>query len=273
MNRKLFLSLMICALVLAGCYRQTAESFQQVDSVTEIISPTETTSTVELPQETEATPLDTPDASAASSEGAAVTAPTATSLFITPQLPPAQVEQPIIIIPTSSAPTAARPAIPVTAAITGIPGRGASPTPTATLDELDPANPCVYEIAAGNTLFNLSLTYDTTVDDLMELNELEDESLQIGQLLRIPDCAAGDEAAISTVEADSGGNVATVAPVDLSIDPTPAASVFVHIVQAGDTLGGIAQFYDISENRIAELNDMVNRDQLSIGQRLTIPDE
>ena len=117
MDRKLFFPLMLCMLLLAGCYRQSAETFQQVDSgrVEEIASPTEP-SPVELSED---------DATAATDVAAASSSdeisPTTESAFLTPQLPPAQVEQPTIIIPTSSVPTAARPTLPATLPPTATP--------------------------------------------------------------------------------------------------------------------------------------------------------
>ncbi len=268
MDRKLFFPLMLCTLLLAGCYRQTAETFQQVDSgrVEEIASPTEP-SPVELAEDD--TTAET-DVSAASSSDEL--SPTAESAFLTPQLPPAQVEQPTIIIPTSSVPTAARPTIPATLPPSATPN---FLTLTATVTEPDADDPCIYTVVAGDTLFQLSLAYDTTVDALMELNELETEDLQIDQLLEIPDCAAGEEGAVDAtavpvVAVEGGGNIATLAPLAPIISPTPGGRI--HIVVSGDTLGGLALFYDISEDEIAAANELTNRDRLAIGQELIIPE-
>ena len=266
-DRKLFFPLMLCALLLAGCYRQTAETFQQVDSgrVEEIASPTEP-SPVELSEDDATAETDT---AAASSSDEIL--PTAESAFLTPQLPPAQVEQPTIIIPTSSVPTAARPTIPATLPPSATPN---FLTLTATLTEPDADDPCIYTVVAGDTLFQLSLAYDTTVDALMELNELETEDLQIDQLLEIPDCVAGEESALEAtavpVDVEGGGNIATLAPLAPIISPTPGGRI--HIVVSGDTLGGLALFYDISEDEIAAANELTNRDRLAIGQELIIPE-
>lgn len=269
MDRKLFFPLMLCMLLLAGCYRQSAETFQQVDSgrVEEIASPTEP-SAVEL-SEDDTAPTETDTSDVSSSDGLS---PTTESAFLTPQLPPAQVEQPTIIIPTSSVPTAARPTLPATLPPTATPN---FLTLTATLIEPDADDPCIYTVVAGDTLFQLSLAYDTTVDALMELNELETEDLQIDQLLEIPDCAAGEESAVEApavlaVDVEGGGNIATLAPLAPIISPTPGGRI--HIVVSGDTLGGLALFYDISEAEIAAANELPNRDRLAIGQELIIPE-
>lgn len=264
MNRKLLFPLIICALFLAGCYRQTSESFQQVDSgsAEEIISPTAAQ-----------TDADETDATADSS---VIEPPADTGAFLTPQSPPAQVEQPTIIIPTSSVPTAIAPTIPVAVStITRPPDLAVLPTAAATLEELAEGAPCVHTVLAGDTLFRLSLDYGTTVDDLMDLNKLEDDALGIGQLLRIPDCVpelvAEADAEDTGVDDVGGGSAATVAPLTPAITPTPGSQV--HIVVAGDTLGSLAVLYDVSVDDIAAFNQIRDLDALAIGQELLIPIE
>jgi len=245
MKHKLFFPLMICALLLAGCYRQAADSsYQQVDSrgVEEIVS---------LPAAqgvSQQTAL-TPDASASGD-------------YLTPQPPPAQVEQPTAVTPTAvptAAPTAtAPPALEV--------------FPTATTASAAPGEEggeCVYAVQAGDTLFRLSLAYETTVDDLMDFNELEDDALQIGQILRIPNCVQAEED--SETDAIGGDSAATVAPVETTAVPTPGR--LIHIVASGDTIGSLSLRYDVSMDEIVSLNRLANPDALSIGQELLIPIE
>ena len=265
MNRTLLFPLIICALFLTGCYRQNRESFQQVDSgsAEEIISPTAAQSI------SEAAAVDSD-----SSEGEPADQ-TATGAFLTPQPPPAQVEQPTIIVPTSSAPTAAAPTVPVAiATVTRPPDLAVLPTAAATAEELVEGAPCVHTVLSGDTLFRLSLDYETTVDDLMDLNQLEDDALRIGQLLRIPDCSPEDAAEDTedTGGDDVGGDsAATVAPVTPDITPTPGS--LVHIVGAGETLGSLAVLYDVSVDDIAAFNQLIDPDTLAIGQELLIPIE
>lgn len=53
--------------------------------------------------------------------------------------------------------------------------------------------------------------------------------------------------------------------------PTTAAGPTTHTVQAGDTLGAIAQQYGVSINDIALANNLANIDTLDVGQQLIIP--
>lgn len=57
------------------------------------------------------------------------------------------------------------------------------------------------------------------------------------------------------------------------VTDTPAAEEgpLVHVVQAGDTLGNISQFYDVPLDDILVANNLTNPNLLSIGQQLIIP--
>ncbi len=50
------------------------------------------------------------------------------------------------------------------------------------------ANQCVYKVVAGDTLFRLSLSYNTTVNEFKYLNQLSSDLLFIGQDLFVPGC-------------------------------------------------------------------------------------
>ncbi len=245
MNHKLFFPLMICALLLAGCYRQAADSsHQQVNSrgVEEIASLTA--------------------AQSASQQTATASAATSASReYLTPQPPPAQVGQPTAVTPTT-VPT-------VTPTATTLPALEVFPTATATSAAPGEEGECVYAVQAGDTLFRLSFTYDTTVDDLMDLNELEDDALQIGQVLRLPNCDALQAAEDTETDAVGGDSAATVVPVETTAVPTPGR--LIHIVASGDTVGSLSVRYDVSIEEIVSLNRLANPDTLSVGQELLIP--
>lgn len=52
--------------------------------------------------------------------------------------------------------------------------------------------------------------------------------------------------------------------------PAQADGPLVYVVQSGDTLSGIATRYQTSVDAIARLNNLSDRDQLSVGQKLTV---
>lgn len=117
-------------------------------------------------------------------------------------------------------------------------------SPTMTPSPLAPSNqpdiPLVHVVQEGETLFSIAQQYETTVDILLQLNDIADPSLlYVGQELVIP-----------------GGGGALVAAV--------------HVLQLGDTLPGLAAGYDTSVEAIAAQNNLVSADQLVAGLPLTI---
>ncbi len=49
----------------------------------------------------------------------------------------------------------------------------------------DPDEPAYYEVRPGDTMYRIAARYNMSIDELMELNELEDTGLAVGQELRI----------------------------------------------------------------------------------------
>ena len=60
--------------------------------------------------------------------------------------------------------------------------------------------------------------------------------------------------------------------VSLSVSPTSPGPL-LYTVQEGDTLGAIAQAYDVSVEDLVAANDLANPDMLGVGQSLIIPVE
>lgn len=268
MKLRLLIPYLLCALALAGCYRQTEEPFQQVDSavVADVASPTSLASIVEVSDE------GTPGQSGTGEGGAEIT----TRLpYITPETVPGQVEQPTPALPTPAT-VLAQTEAPLS--IT----RFVLPSPTLTFEEeLDPADPCVYSILPGDNLFRMSLDWATTVQEIMDLNQLESDALSIGQLVLIPGCQTSAPAATATVApiiADSEPEAAeSAAPTEapdttVEILDTPTLGPRIHVVSAGETLESISLLYRVDVNRIIEINNLANPDRLNVGQELLLPD-
>jgi LysM repeat protein len=76
---------------------------------------------------------------------------------------------------------------------------------------------------------------------------------------------------------DTGQPEATDVPdTSTGEEPTAETSVdigeaIIHVVQAGETLASIARDYGTSWAAIAEANNLVNADEISVGQELIIP--
>ena len=102
-----------------------------------------------------------------------------------------------------------------------------------------------YVVKAGDNLYNIAKQYNTSVSEIVKLNDLPNNNLSIGQQLLIP---------IS--ENQSGGSSDTGGST--------------YIVQKGDSLYSIARKFGVSVSSITSLNNLVGTN-LSIGQELLIP--
>ena len=97
-----------------------------------------------------------------------------------------------------------------------------------------------YTVKAGDSLYQIAQKYNTTVDELKNLNNLTSNLLSIGQVLKIPSTPITDDENI------------------------------IYTVVAGDNLYQIARRYNTSVSAIKTANNLIS-DSLSIGQKLIIP--
>lgn len=109
--------------------------------------------------------------------------------------------------------------------------------PTSTIND----NNNVYIIQPGDTLYKIAAQNNTTVDKIKQLNDLSNNNLSIGQVLKIP----------STEYIES---------------PT---TTITYIVEPGDTLYSIAREYNTTVNNLKQLNNLTTN-LLSVGQTLII---
>lgn len=242
MKPRLLVPLLLCML-LAGCYRQTEETFQQVDSAVVV---------------SDATPTSLQDIIVVSEDETGIET---RQPYITPETVPGQVEQPTVIPATGAAVIAVTaPPLGSTPLATGIPTQ-------VPLAELDPDSPCVHTVQGGDSIFRLSLVWDTTMDEVASLNDLDDvDVLSVGQLLRIPGCVFVTPTPEPSPEPTMPPTVTSI-PQPLLPDSGPP----IHVVSAGETLESISLRYRADVNAIIELNNLTNPDQLSVGQELLLP--
>lgn len=132
------------------------------------------------------------------------------------------------------------------------------PTPVPT-----PA-PVVHVVKSGETLGQIAQIYGISQVDIIQANEMTDpNAVFVGMELLIPGLKVeqSTEAGSSEAAASDGGSAAT----------TDSGELAVHVVQPGETLSEIAQQYGVKSDDIARVNNLTNRNQLRVGQSLTIP--
>ena len=98
----------------------------------------------------------------------------------------------------------------------------------------------MYTVKAGDTLWSIAKRYNTTVEELMKLNNLNNDLLSIGKVLIIP----------TTKSMSTNTNMYTV--------------------KAGDTLWNIAKRYNTTVEELMNLNNL-NNDLIMIGRELILP--
>ena len=264
MKSRLLVMLLLCAPLLSACYRQTEEPFQQVDSaeVAAILTPTSIEAVIE-------------DGMARTDEEAEAGAET-TRQYVTPEAVPGQVEQPTLDVPTEI-PIAATP---VLATLTPI----VRETATEAV-ELDPDHECVYAVRSGDNLFRLSLSWGTTVDEIMDASQLDSDALSIGQLLLRPGCEYIEPTArlpespapvlIETETPEATAEAESEVEAEAEVEPADTATPTgpqIHVVSAGETLESISLRYRVDVNHLIALNNLTNPNRLLVGQELLLPD-
>lgn len=279
---QLIASLILLSLLLAACFRDTSEAIEQQPVARQLASPTavvEASPTVLPPTAPPPTATEEPQPTEAEADQFALTA----TALIARQTQPAAGEQ-----------LASGVAIQATAV----------PLARATIP---PGADCVHEIRVGDTLFQLSLAYGVTVNDIARASGIDNpDRIAVGQHVTIPKCGTTgfippptsipsptsipqsipptSEAALDLAAADTRDtlveqaqtslldNAQSNADTELRIQAAalPTASN-TYTVQQNDTLFGIAIQLGTSVEVLAALNDIADVDSLDAGQVLQTP--
>ena len=115
------------------------------------------------------------------------------------------------------------------------------------LDEEKPVEDyLIYTVKSGDSLWKIANKYNTTVDTLMNINNLKGTTLTINQQLLIPKTE------------------------NIEIDVKEEPKGIEYTVKAGDSLSKIANSYGITVDRIKSANKLTGN-TIYVGQKLLIP--
>lgn len=150
-----------------------------------------------------------------------------------------------------------------------------------------------YKVVKGDTLYSIANKFNTTVNELMRLNNLNTNVLSIGQELIIKDDQSNNlNQGIYTVKKGdslygiakkfnttvdkikSANNLITnnLAIGDKLIIPSETSIENTYTVKSGDTLYSIAKKFNVSVDMLKSANNLTSN-LLSIGDVLIIPSE
>ncbi|MFR5661208.1 MAG: LysM peptidoglycan-binding domain-containing protein [Limosilactobacillus mucosae] len=114
------------------------------------------------------------------------------------------------------------------------------------------ASAASYTVKSGDTLSGIASQYNTTVNQIVSLNQLSNPNLiYVGQVLKLK-------------------NSQTTNLSSSSSSSTAATTADTYTVKAGDTLSAIASRYSTSSSTLASLNSLSNPNLIYVGQVLKV---
>lgn len=102
-----------------------------------------------------------------------------------------------------------------------------------------------YVVKKGDSLYSIASRYGTTVSALKSLNNLSNDNLSVGQLLKLPSSVSDEK-------------------------PEKEPPKNTYVVQKGDTLYSVSRKYNTTVEQIKKLNNLTSNN-LSIGQVILVP--
>jgi membrane-bound lytic murein transglycosylase D len=148
---------------------------------------------------------------------------------------------------------------------TGVTPQPVTPTPIATVDSSNLAandslpdvvktDSCIYhKVKSGETMGNIATKYATTVDKIMEWNDLRTANIYVGQRLVL-------------LNVKPKPVVKPVTPVK----PVSKTTKKYYTVRSGETFSQIARKHGLSQTQLSRLNPGININRISVGQRIRV---
>ena len=136
-------------------------------------------------------------------------------------------------------------------------------------DNLSAADYALHIVKKGETLWTIARQYNLTMDSILTTNNITNpELIYIGQQIKIPsykNVTATPEKNVTNKPVINGNNS------NNNINPPKNAEPIIYTVKAGDNLWNISRKYGVSVEVIISVNNLKEKDLLSLGQKLEIP--
>lgn len=125
---------------------------------------------------------------------------------------------------------------------------GNTETQTPTLTAEEERTTFIYSVRSGDSLSVIANRFEVGADAIRTANQLRTDTLQVGQLLTIP----------NGLNAPTETNANTI-------------TYTTHSVASGDNIWDLSVRYGIPQSELLRVNNLTTSSMLSIGQKLTIP--
>lgn len=127
----------------------------------------------------------------------------------------------------------------------------------------------MHIVKKGETLWSIAQKYNLSVDLILATNNIANsELISIGQEMKIPSHknVVAETNIVNQAVIDKKNN-----NINNNINQLENAEPIVYTVKAGDNLWNISLKYGVSVEAIIEVNNLRDKDLLSLGQKLEIP--
>ena len=152
----------------------------------------------------------------------------------------------------------------------------------------------VHQVVAGDTLYDLAATYNTSVTTLKQLNNLNSSQIRVGQMLVVPSApvTASGRVGLISYEVQAGDSFASVAEQfglselalknanpeladglvqGLRLRIPPAEGLVVQL-GASDSLLSVAMRYGLTPSELVNVNGFKSLNDASAGQYVFVPE-
>jgi LysM repeat protein len=113
----------------------------------------------------------------------------------------------------------------------------------------------IHTVEKGETLYSIAKKYGVSIKELIKLNPEAENGLQIGQKLNL------------TAKDETKKNITTATL------PSDTSKYIYHKVEKGQTMYSIAKLYDVSIDKIYQVNPQLENQGLKNGELIKIPKE
>lgn len=124
-----------------------------------------------------------------------------------------------------------------------------------------------YQVRSGDNLRSIARRFNTTIDELLALNEeiVNSHRIYINQIIRLPGDENGDEKT-----AKKASDVSAKVTFAEKQEKTPQTDRKWYQVKHGDRLEQIAGTYGLAVSELMDLNNIRNKNQIYAGQLLKV---